>query len=80
MLLVGGLLLDNVLIFPDLAYEKWAVEGGNVKKPPWTLACHSQRCGCVMNSHAWWHVLSLASVVIQTVGREYALHVTDLQR
>lgn len=77
-LLVFGLLLDNVFLLPDVVYEDWAKRPGKTKRssPVW---CHNKSCGCVMSSHAWWHTLSLISVIVQTCGREYALSVTNLE-
>ena len=69
LLLILGLLFDNVLIWPDTAYQR-AMKGGQTKPP---FACHNKDCGCVMTSHAFWHVFSLVAVTVQTVGREVAL-------
>lgn len=68
LLLIAGLLLDNVLVWPDVLYQEAALKR---KKPPW--ACHNKGCGCVMTSHAWWHVFTLVAITIQTVGRELAI-------
>ena len=67
-LLIIGLLIDNMLVWPDVLYRRG-------KMPP--LQCHSKECGCIMTSHAFWHVFSLFSVVILTVGREFAIADTD---
>lgn len=69
ILLIVGLLLDNVLMWPDVLYQEAAKRRG--QKPP--LLCHNAKCGCMMTSHAWWHVFTLVSVVLQTVGREIAI-------
>jgi len=69
-LLILGLLLDNVLLWPDVLYQEAARK--RKKMPPWQT-CHSAQCGCIMTSHAFWHVGALFSVVIATVGREVAL-------
>lgn len=76
-MLVFGLILDNVLLLPDAVYEDWAKRPGKSTKLN-SVPCHSKSCGCVMSSHAWWHTLSLISVIVQTAGREYALGVTNL--
>lgn len=52
LLLIAGLLLDNVLVWPDLLYQDAGKRNG--KKPPWL--CHNKECGCMMTSHSWWHV------------------------
>ena len=62
VLMVGGMLWDHVLIFPDHFYGT-----------RYEVACHNKRCGCVMTSHAWWHVLSLAATIVVTIGREIAI-------
>ena len=76
MLLVAGMLLDNVLMWPDTLYNDVGKRKG--QKP--ALLCHSARCGCLMSSHAWWHVFTLFSVVLQTVGREIAIQETSRAR
>lgn len=67
-LLVAGLLLDNVLVWPDRLYDKGII--------PATCVCHSKTGGCVLNSHAIWHIMSLLSVLILTVGREAVIAAT----
>ena len=71
-LLIAGLLIDNLLIWPDVLLQDEAKRLG--KKP--ALLCYSTGCGCVMNSHGWWHVFSLVSVVVMTFGREVAIAAT----
>lgn len=76
MLLIGGLLLDNVLLWPDVLYQDAGKR--RTQKPPWVLgACHNTDCGCIMTSHAWWHIFSLLSVLVLTAGREVAISQTD---
>ena len=60
MLLVLGLVLDNVFVVPDRIYRK-------------EFLCHSKKAGCIMTAHAWWHVIAVAAIVISTLGRELAL-------
>jgi predicted membrane channel-forming protein YqfA (hemolysin III family) len=67
-LLVLGLLLDNVVIWPDISYEKQYYD----RKPP-SLFCHNRSCGCITTSHAIWHLATCLSVGILTVGREVVL-------
>ena len=73
LLLIGGLLLDNALVWPDSMYE----EG---KLP--SCICHSKTfCnGILCNSHAIWHALSLLSVIILTTGREIVISATEETR
>lgn len=69
LLLIIGLLLDNVLMWPDVLYQEAGKRRG--QKPP--LYCHNASCGCILTSHSWWHVFTLVSVVLQTIGREIAI-------
>ena len=69
VLLVAGMWIDNVLRWPDQLYESATRRNAKATLP----LCHSRTCGCIMTSHAWWHVFSLISSVILTVGREYAI-------
>lgn len=70
MLLISGMLVDNVLAWPDTLYQDPARRAGQKPAP----MCHSRQCGCIMTSHAFWHMFSLFSVLTQTVGREIAIH------
>ena len=71
--LVAGLLLDNVLLIPDVWYQK-RVGNGTAKR----LWCHSERAGCVCTAHAFWHVACIAAVAVQAAGREFAISSTFL--
>ena len=68
VVLVAALLLDNVVIYPDRAYEKRFRQGLSPD-----LCFHSKTCGCAMTSHAIWHVLATLSIVILTTGREIVI-------
>jgi predicted membrane channel-forming protein YqfA (hemolysin III family) len=68
-LLVGGLLLDNVIIWPDVQYED---DYWKRKKP--SLYCHSTACGCIVTSHAIWHLCTLLSIACLTIGREIVIY------
>ena len=72
LLLMAGMFLDNVMMWPDILYEDAFKR--RLQKPSWT--CHNTGCGCIMTSHALWHVFSLVSVVTLTVGREVAISET----
>ena len=63
-MLVAGLLLDNVLVWPDLWYQRGTLP---------SVKCHSTELGCICTSHAFWHLLSLMSVVLLTIGREICI-------
>lgn len=70
LLLIAGLLLDNVLAWPDVLYQDPLRRAGQKPAP----MCHNRQCGCIMTSHAFWHVFTLFSAITQTVGREVAIH------
>lgn len=72
LLLILGLLLDNVLVWPDVLYQEAGKRRG---QKPW-LFCHNTKCGCIVTSHAIWHVFTLVSVMLQTIGREIAISET----
>ena len=60
--LVGGMLLDNVFLWPDRA-----MMSGKFK------FLSSKSCGCALNSHAIWHVISVIAAIKSTAGREIGL-------
>jgi hypothetical protein len=64
--MVIGLVADNYLIFPD---KQWAA-GRRFPCFEWGNAC-----GCIVTSHALWHILSFISAGLAVSGREYALSV-----
>ena len=66
-LVVFGMAVDNLWTFPDKSLA-------NGKGPDF-LVC--KRCGCVGNSHAIWHVLTVIAAVKGASSREFAL---SLQR
>lgn len=68
-LLLFGVLFDNTFI-PDKALAG--------REPYWDRAgvacgCASKQLGCVMNAHAWWHVLALVATIILVASREYGI-------
>ena len=67
-LLVLGLLLDNVAIQPDLSYE----DAFYLQKKR-SIPCNSRTLGCICTSHALWHVATLLSLGVLTVGREIVI-------
>jgi len=72
--LILGMFVDNVLLYPD----RW-INNEDAKKP--MCLCHNPHdvfCGgWVMTSHALWHWVALASVVIYTAGTEYAIATSE---
>jgi predicted membrane channel-forming protein YqfA (hemolysin III family) len=61
-LLVAGMVIDNVLMWPDIKLIKGELS---------CLSCPRQ--GCMLNSHALWHLISLCSVAVAFVAREIGL-------
>ena len=57
-----GMAIDRIFEWPD----RWLVEG--TASP---FACPG--CGCVVNSHAVWHIVALVSAIFTVVSREFAL-------
>jgi len=69
LILVAGMFVDNVAMYPD---DWWTTQA-----PPRRCVCYSKREGCgggwILNSHALWHLISLVSVMSTTVGLEYVV-------
>ena len=63
LLLVIGMVVDNVWVFPD---DALAAGTG-----PKFLVCKS--CGCIGTAHSIWHVLSVIAAVKGAGSREFAL-------
>ena len=61
-LLVFGMVLDRLLLWPNQALAQGKAD----------CLVH-KKCGCVMKSHAIWHVLAVLSAALASAGREYAL-------
>ena len=66
-LLVVGMFVDNLVVFPDKALS----EG----RGPKFLVCRP--CGCIGTSHSIWHLFSVAAAIKGACSREFAL---SLQR
>lgn len=67
MMLVLGVLFDN-----HYAIDR-ALADGNADGVAFACGCASKRLGCVMTSHAWWHVASFFGTVVLTASREYGV-------
>ena len=82
VLMVAGVLMDNVLVYPDTLYDYYALEEPHckefklrgVKSLPWFLCCHSRALGCACISHALWHVIALVASVLVFIGREIVVN------
>lgn len=68
MLIASGALFDT-LFLPEAAISN----GQDTCLGGLCTACSSKQLGCVMTSHAWWHVLSFSSVALLTFSREYGI-------
>ena len=66
-LLVFGMLMDNLVVFPDKALSD--------ARGPKFLVC--KPCGCIGTSHSIWHIFSVAAAIKGAYSREFAL---SLQR
>lgn len=56
---LGGMVLDNVFLWPDvgLKQDSWAV---------------FRKAGCVLTAHSIWHIAALVAGVLNVVAREVA--------
>ena len=71
-ILVGGMLLDNFILYPDAWFE-------NDKKP--NCVCYSTKPGVcggwAITSHALWHILAVLATLVTSVGSEYVVAFSD---
>jgi hypothetical protein len=65
LLLIGGMLLDNYVVYPDAWFEN--------DKEPTRCVCKSKSKGCIITSHALWHIIALLSTVVSSIGSEYVI-------
>jgi hypothetical protein len=64
IVVIGGMLLDNVGGWPDSVWHR----------NPDGVPCTSfPRAGCALNSHAIWHLMAALGAVMTAVAREYAV-------
>jgi len=70
LILIAGMALDNVFLYPDT----WFQDKG---APPKRCVCYSSKHGCIMTSHALWHVISVFSTLSTTIGLEYIVANSD---
>jgi len=68
-MIVLGVLFDNQYI-TDRAL---AAGEDDAIAIAFACGCASKRLGCVMTSHAWWHVASFCGTVVLTASREYGV-------
>ncbi len=67
LLLITGVVVDNFYIVDD-AYATNSQRCFGACR-----ACNSKQLGCVMNSHAWWHIISFLSTSVLIAAREYGI-------
>ena len=65
-LLVGGVVLDNMTPIDD-----YIMRTGNAVFGP--CNCSSKSLGCVVNSHALWHVIAIVAAAVAIAAREYGI-------
>ena len=77
---VVGRVLGTVILFMGVIFDNAALPDRALagQETSWNRAgvacgCASKELGCVMNAHAWWHVLSLVATIILTASREYGV-------
>jgi hypothetical protein len=59
VIVLGGMLLDRPLSWPDVSMPKWAV---------WP------RLGCIVTAHSLWHVAATTAGVLTVIAREMAYY------
>jgi hypothetical protein len=68
LVILFGMLLDLIIGWPDKDILQ-----GKAKWAACTDPCCLIPCGCALNSHGWWHIVSLISAALLAGAREYAL-------
>lgn len=63
VMIIGGMCLDNLLVWPDIGISQG--------KGPSFLS--SKKLGCVCSSHAIWHLLAVCASVWSVASREAAI-------
>lgn len=58
LLVYSGMFLDNVLMYPN--------KNSNID-------CKYPTCGCVLDAHAIWHIISLVAMIVGTAGSDVAI-------
>lgn len=72
LLLVAGMVLDNVVLYPDTHLPKNAAQRAR-------LPCFCYNAsegiggGWIFTSHAFWHVIATLSIVATSIGMEYII-------
>jgi len=66
VLLVGGVLLDNLSVIDNAI-----MRNGNAKWGP--CQCASKQLGCALNTHALWHVIAILGAMAGISAREYGI-------
>jgi hypothetical protein len=75
VILVAGMALDNVFLYPDVWFKKKGT-------PPTRCVCYNSKAGCgggwIMTSHALWHIISVFATLSTTIGLEYVILNSDV--
>lgn len=75
VLLIVGMAVDNVFVFPDL-FQSYAAASRCSFRDRIFPCCGNPSAGCggcVLNAHFWWHAISLLGMIVATVGTETLL-------
>lgn len=67
LLLITGVVVDN-FYYVDDAYATNSQRCFGACR-----SCNSTEIGCVMTSHAWWHIISFLSTSVLIAAREYGI-------
>lgn len=72
LLLAVGLLVDTAYA-TDMA---WGLSEQDARRcARWWACADKHRGGCLMTSHAWWHVISMISTTVMVAAREIAIQI-----
>jgi len=66
LLLIGGVVLDNMALVDNAIMRTGSADCG-------LCSCASQTMGCAMNTHALWHVIAILGAVVGIGAREYGI-------
>ena len=62
ILLIVGMSIDNLFVWPDVSYAKGERFG-----------CSNKKCGCFVTAHSLWHIFAFVAALLSAGAREYGL-------
>ena len=71
--LVGTTFATLLMVFGTGFDGAETIDSAYAENRSQNCACASTRLGCVMTSHAWWHILSFVSVSVLVFARDLSL-------